>query len=93
METEICEGVKKNKLTALLLCLFFGFLGVHRFYAGQGASGGIMLFLGGTFCLFFTLGSVVPFGMLAALIVWVLVDFVLVLCHKMQDATGREISN
>ncbi len=30
---------EKSKLVALLLCLFFGVLGVHRFYVGKVGSG------------------------------------------------------
>ena len=38
----------KSKTTAILLCLFLGFLGVHRFYTGHILFGVIQLFtLGG----------------------------------------------
>ncbi len=33
----------KNRLTALLLCLLIGFLGVHRFYVGRAGSGVVWL--------------------------------------------------
>lgn len=32
-------GTPKNKAVALLLCFFFGWLGVHRFYEGKIATG------------------------------------------------------
>lgn len=39
---------KKRKLPALLLCLFFGMFGVHRFYVGKVATGLLeLLTLGG----------------------------------------------
>lgn len=41
---------KKNKITALILCVLFGFLGVHRFYVGKIGTG--LLYLC-TFGLFF----------------------------------------
>jgi TM2 domain-containing membrane protein YozV len=40
--------MKKSKTTAILLCLFFGGLGIHRFYLGKVGTGLLMLFtLGG----------------------------------------------
>ena len=40
---------KKSKTTALLLCIFLGFLGVHRFYVGKIGTGIIYLFTCGLF--------------------------------------------
>jgi TM2 domain-containing membrane protein YozV len=37
----------KSGVTVLLLCLFLGTLGVHRFYVGKTGSGLGMLFTGG----------------------------------------------
>lgn len=36
-------GMQKDWLTALLLCIFVGFLGVHRFYTGHIAIGVVQL--------------------------------------------------
>ena len=33
------NGSTKNWLTTLLLCWFFGFFGIHRFYAGKITTG------------------------------------------------------
>lgn len=38
-----------NKLTALLLCLFFGPVGAHKFYEGKVGMGILYLFTGGLF--------------------------------------------
>lgn len=40
-------GEQKDWLTTLLLCIFLGGLGVHRFYTGHTAIGLVQLFTGG----------------------------------------------
>lgn len=41
----IVPGIsRKSKTTALLLCIFLGGLGVHRFYVGKGGTGILYLF-------------------------------------------------
>lgn len=44
-------GVWKNKWITLLLCIFFGAFGVHRFYEGKMLTGFIYLFTFGVFGL------------------------------------------
>ncbi|MBQ9975110.1 MAG: TM2 domain-containing protein [Clostridia bacterium] len=39
----------KNKWVAFFLCLFFGVLGIHRFYEGRILLGIVYLFTGGLF--------------------------------------------
>lgn len=46
--TEIIPGVsRKSKTTALLLCIFLGGLGAHRFYVGKAGTGILYLLTGG----------------------------------------------
>lgn len=40
---------QKSKLVTLLLCWFFGGLGIHRFYVGKIGTGLLYLFTGGLF--------------------------------------------
>ena len=44
-------GVWKNKWIALLLCIFFGMFGMHRFYEEKKVTGFIYLFTFGIFGL------------------------------------------
>ena len=38
---------EKKKIVALLLCLFLGVLGIHRFYVGKTGTGILYLLTGG----------------------------------------------
>ena len=40
---------EKDRMTVLILCIFFGFLGIHQFYVGNTVKGIIYLFTGGLF--------------------------------------------
>lgn len=42
---------KKNKITALILCVLFGLFGVHRFYVGKIGTGLLYLCTGGLFLI------------------------------------------
>lgn len=44
-------GNAKKKSTALLLCIFFGYLGAHRFYEGKAATGILWALTGGLFLI------------------------------------------
>lgn len=47
---EIVPGIsRKSKTTALLLCIFLGGIGAHRFYVGKGGTGILYLFTVGFF--------------------------------------------
>lgn len=43
------RGRRKNKIVALILCIFFGLFGVHKFYEGKTGMGILYLFTMGLF--------------------------------------------
>ena len=53
----------KNKSTALVLCILFGWLGVHKFYLDRPGIGVIYFFTGGLFLI----GWVIDIIMLATM--------------------------
>lgn len=46
-QVQVQTGREKNKWVSLLLCLFFGVFGAHRFYEGKIGTGILYLFTGG----------------------------------------------
>ena len=51
VNADMQTGVWRNKWTSLLLCLFFGWCGVHRFYEGKVITGLLYLFTFGLYGL------------------------------------------
>ncbi len=51
----------RSRLVALLLCVFLGYLGIHRFYVGKTGTGILWLLTGGLFVI----GAVVDLIMIA----------------------------
>lgn len=61
-DMDIIPGVsKKNKTVALLLCIFLGVFGVHRFYVGKVGTGILYLLTGG----FLGLGWIIDIVLIA----------------------------
>ena len=69
-------GAQKSKVIALLLCLFLGYVGAHRFYVGKVGSGIFQMLL--CFC-----GGI---G-----IIWVVIDLITILCGNFSDSFNRPL--
>ena len=79
----------KSRLAALLLCLFLGGLGIHRFYAGKVGSGIgmiVLLIIGAA-----TSWLGVGIALIVALYIWVLVDFIMICVGSFTDGSGLRI--
>lgn len=89
----------KSSVAAGLLQLFFGFLGLGRFYLGYTAVGVtqvslwivglLMVFLGWLVAYIF---SLLGFLILAALGIWVLVEAIMMIAGAIPDADGRKLA-
>lgn len=79
-------GPPKSRATAALLCFFLGGLGIHRFYTGQTGLG-LALLLQTLILVPLTLGL-----WLIVILVWVVIDFILILVGSIHDQYGRPLA-
>ena len=73
------EMSDKNGIVCLLLLLFLGEFGAHKFYAGRIAGGVVMLIL-----------TITIIGIIVSLILWI-IDLIQLLCGNFKDAEGKYI--
>ncbi len=66
-----------SRTVALLLCLFLGGFGAHRFYVGKSGSAVFMLLL-----------SLCGFGL-----IWLIIDLIMILAGSFTDNFGRYVSS
>ena len=67
---QVAQQLQKRRTIYLILCFFFGMLGVHRFYAKKKATGIIM-------CVLSMTGSLAGISF-----IWAVIDFVSALTNK-----------
>ncbi len=75
-------GTDKSQIVALLLCLFLGTLGIHRYYLGYPFAGVIQLLILGT-AIKYKLKLVVFFAVL-----WLLIDLIRIFLGDLQPRNG-----
>ena len=83
----------KNRFTALMLCWFLGFFGVHRLYAGKLGSGFLMLY--GTIVSTLVLIVCAPIGYMCFITMLALVanDFAVIAFGQFKDCYGKQMSS
>lgn len=82
------EKSEKNWMTCLLLCIFFGWLGIHRFYAGKIISGIIIALI--PVATVVTIFLLLPFSApLTSLIV--LIDLIMIVTGNFKDGNNKYI--
>jgi len=72
----VCDGKHKDWLTTLLLAIFLGVIGGHRFYVHKIGTGVTMLLLCWT----------------GISLLWAIIDIIMIALGKFEDAEGRVIS-
>ncbi|MBR1777733.1 MAG: TM2 domain-containing protein [Alphaproteobacteria bacterium] len=75
--TPMDPGYTKGFWPTMLLCLFFGILGLHRFYTGYSKEGCFFLL-----CGFTGIGTIISGP-------WALIDLVRILCRSYTTPNGR----
>ena len=85
------KGNKKSRLTALILCWFLGFFGVHRMYTGKIGSGFLMLY--GTIASACVLVLNIYLGLICFTVVggFVVNDFLRIATKTFKDCYGDYI--
>lgn len=85
------EVSKKNRFTALFLCMFLGIFGVHRLYCGKIGSGFLMAY--GTICSALVLMLNVPIGLMCfiTMAAFVANDFFVIGFKQFSDCYGKRV--
>ena len=83
----------KNRFTALIMCWFLGFFGVHRMYAGKVVTGILMLY--GTIASVAVSFVYLPAGLAGLTVVGAAVvnDFIILALKKFTDCYGKEMTS
>ena len=80
VNNKITKNSNKTFLSTLLLCIFLGEFGAHRFYTGHIGSAIIQLIMSLTIIL------------LPITLIWVFIDFIFILVGSFKTASGEELA-
>ena len=79
----------KSKGVAILLVLFLGYFGIHRFYLGHVVSGICMFVMCVTGLILTTV--FIGFGILAVVELWAIIDLILICVGSLTAKDGRKL--
>ena len=92
-QRNIEEISSRSRLATVLLALFLGIFGVHRFYIGKTRTAIVMLILSILYLATVRLWGIIMVIPLAAVGLWTFIDFIFAISGIMKDKEGRPIKN
>ena len=90
-KTDMANVSQKSRLVLLLLTLFLGEFGAHRFYAGKTGTAIVMLIL--AILGYATMIIIVGFAFLTAVGIWNIIDLIMVITGSFKDKEGKLIKS
>jgi len=88
----MAEISPRSRLATVLLALFLGIFGVHRFYIGKIRTAIVMLILSILYLVTIRFWGLIIIS-LAVVGLWALIDFIFAVSGIMKDREGRLIKN
>jgi len=92
-QTNMEELSSRSRLATVLLALFLGIFGVHRFYIGKTRTTIVMLILSILYIVTVRLWGIFMVIPLAMAGLWAFIDFIFAVSGIMKDKEGRLIKN
>lgn len=89
MHIDDSEISSKNQMVALILCVLFGNLGIHRFYVGKYITGAILLVVGSTSIVAKVLGFGYAFIAIIASFIVLALDTYALYSDSFTDSKGK----
>jgi len=92
-QTNMEELSSRSRLATVLLALFLGIFGVHRFYIGKIRTAIVMLILSILYIVTVRLWGIFMVISLAVAGLWAFIDFIFAVFGIMKDREGRPIKH
>ena len=88
----MAEISSRSRLATVLLTLFLGIFGTHRFYIGKTRTAIVMLILSVFYLVTVRFWGIMIIS-LAVVLLWALIDFIFAVSGIMKDREGKRIKN